>query len=113
MRRNRLSGVRKSKNNFSLYTFTKGLRLVGASPLSVCGCAGRHPQSRSAAASAKIAHFYYFVQLYGRQKIEAAVSPLKALIQKSKLCFLYIKFPLRSQFKICLHLIESGQQDNL
>ena len=38
---------------------------------------------------------------------------LKALIQKSKLCFLYIKFPLRSQFKICLHLIESGQQDNL
>ena len=55
----------------------------------------------------------YFVQLYGRQKIEAAVSPLKALIQKSKLCFLYIKFPLRSQFKICLHLIESGQQDNL
>ena len=56
---------------------------------------------------------FYFVQLYGRQKIEAAVSPLKALIQKSKLCFLYIKFPLRSQFKICLHLIESGQQDNL
>lgn len=113
MRRNRLSVVRKSKNNFFLYTFTKGLRLVGASPLSVCGCAGRHPQSRSAAASAKIAHFCYFVQLYGRQKIEAAVSPLKALIQKSKLCFLYIKFPLRSQFKICLHLIESGQQDNL
>ena len=56
---------------------------------------------------------FYFVQLYGRQKIEAAVSPLKALIQKSKLCFLYIKFPLRSQFKICLHLIESGQQENL
>lgn len=54
-----------------------------------------------------------FVQLYGRQKIEAAVSPLKALIPKSKLCFLHIKFPLRSQFKICLHLIESGQQDNL
>ena len=55
----------------------------------------------------------YFVQLYGRQKIEAAVSPLKALIQKSKHCFLYIRFPLRSQFEICLHLIESGQQDNL
>ena len=45
--------------------------------------------------------------------MEAAVSPLKALIPKSKHCFLYIRFPLRSQFEICLHLIESGQQDNL
>ena len=76
-------------------------------------CAGHTFLAVAVQAWFQFEQFNYFVQLYGHQKIETAVSPLKALIPKSKLCFLYIKFPLRSQFKICLHLIESGQQDNL